>query len=201
MHEVDETLKKVYLRLHNFFFNKCGFVFPILADKSVIKTLTDLNGKDRYMNNHEILESIRNRTNYAFSPNSVYAILGGISVSNIKHAKSLIVACKTMDMHYTKRAKVVNGRVLGFVSKKLGFPMFHLFIWYDNKSIERLILPQNPFKQSGPAEKARNGERISWVMNPTAENYKERWVANCIGKDYIHLINEKGVLGEDIFSE
>jgi len=192
MKEIDKKLEKVYLRLHNFIYRKCGFVFPITKRKSTVNTLLHL-GRTSAMyelgiHNDMVLSKIKNDITSTFDPHSVYSVIGGISISNIKDAKKLITACKATDLSsgYTKKMKVTNGRVFGFVTKTTKLPAFHIWLEYDGMEMERIIIPQNPFKHhingnySKYAIKAQQGDQISWIIDAKTEDFKEKWVASII---------------------
>lgn len=153
MHEIDKILEKVYLRLHNFLYNKCGCGPNIRENQG-----------------------------------EAYNVLTGISVRNIKHAKSLIVACKTIDFNTqkVKRMRVVDGKIYGFVTEISKMPIFHLFIWYKDEPIERYIIAQNPYKNTKTAEMVRKGVRLSWVVNPQRDNHE--FIASCTEKDCYQTI-------------
>jgi len=165
-----KIMAEVYLRLHNFIYRKCGFTLPL---------------KCKGLSHSEVSRIIQSAPS-AFSTDKIWNIYKGVSITNIKGAKKLVIKHRIIDEQSGKILfkDIIKGKVMGFVTLKTGFPIFHIIINYKGNELSRMIMPQNPWRQNingyytGPARAAQRGEQISWVMDTSDKiPIKHRWVA------------------------
>jgi hypothetical protein len=63
-----------------------------------------------------------------------------------------------------------DGMVRGNIKKNTKLPAYNLIVDPGNGiRIRRMIIPQNCAKQSKPAQQAREGHAIAWIINDTAK--------------------------------
>jgi len=150
-----DTMTDVYLRLHNFIYNKCGFTFKKLSEP-----------KFRMI--------MRGEPN-PFSADKIGRVCSGVSITNIKGAKAMVIKSKSVNSKgYVVLSDVIRGKVRGYITAKTCLPIFHIVIKEDGVEKERIVIPQNPWKRhmngdySRPAINMQAGNEVSWVWDPKA---------------------------------
>lgn len=101
--------------------------------------------------------------------------------------KSIVVKCDCLDVNgrWCPNMPTVGG-LRGFVMKNSKLPAYKLYINSDGYEAVRLLLPQNPAKNSKPAQQAKIGSRIMYVIDGVDKgDYNEgsKFFFKCI--DYV----------------
>jgi hypothetical protein len=94
--------------------------------------------------------------------------------------------CKDMQGRWCPGCSTSDGLLRGYTrSRQPKLPMFEVFLNFNGVQVQRRIMPQNPTTNSRTAEAARNGSRITWIMeadntkiNGPKDLYKGRVVDN-----------------------
>ena len=93
------------------------------------------------------------------------AVLEAVYIGDLPHAEELIISCNTTDSMGKWTNRKVTQHISGLVFTKSGLPAYSLLVNIGGKSCKRILVPQNSKKSSPSAERARNGERIVWLIN------------------------------------
>jgi hypothetical protein len=96
------------------------------------------------------------------NPTAVYE---PINISDIPGSE-IVVGCDTIDAQgrFKKRANV-PGWVKGTIFTTSKLPAFHIYLNVGGVIMERRLVPQNVNKTSKPAESARAGNHIGWIID------------------------------------
>jgi len=138
-------LGEVYNRMHSHIFEKCGF--QVCGTDTGVAT--------------------------GFNPAMIGNILQPISIADIPRATELIIGYDKSDPATGKtimKVSATDGLIAGKIAKTNQLPMYAIYINNNGTECKRLIMAQNPFKTNAngytaPAEKAQQGNKISWVWD------------------------------------
>ena len=102
-----------------------------------------------------------------------WAVLEPINIADIPNADKLFHSMATRDQagSPTNYATPCNGAVKGDISGKAGLPIYTFeILGADGRLHKRTLVAQNPTTAAKTAARARNGERIFWLIDADRAN-------------------------------